>query len=98
MATTNTNPVPPKQNAFQGIDEFDLALALYHWLQHNWNGQGDPLYRDFCTLTTPGMFKPGGSEEIFENVSDDVRAIYNILDHDNYKEALERVLNYEPQD
>ena len=84
---------------FDTYDEFDLALALYHWLQHNWEGQSDPLYEAFCTLTAPGMYHPAHSETVFENLAntDDGYAaeIYEMLTRDNYELALNRVLNYE---
>ena len=82
---------------FKEYDTFDVALALYHWLQHNWSGQTDKLYRDFCILTAPRMFKPGISDQYFDNISEDVKEIYDILSEENYSDALDVVLNYEPQ-
>lgn len=83
---------------FNEYDEFDLALALYHWLRHNWQGQADALYSDFCRLTEPGMFNPGMAAEYFENIGDEAEYIYGELTIDNYGVALKRVLNYEPSD
>lgn len=76
---------------------FDVANALYHFLQHNWQGQTDPLYRDFCILTHPGMYKPGHSEEFFENISEESKIIYDMLTEKNYTDALNIVLNYESE-
>lgn len=78
---------------FKHYDSFDLANALYHWLQHNWSGMND-LYKDFCLLTEPGMYKPGISEELYDNATDEVLEIYNELTLNNYKEALDQVLNH----
>ena len=80
---------------FSEYDPFDLALGLYHWLQHNWNGQTDPLYAAFCQLTSPGMFRPARSQELFENIDDMALEVYETLTPDNYHEALDLVLNYE---
>lgn len=83
---------------FDSYDEFDLALALYHFLQHNWNGKYDPLYRDFCALTAPGMFSPGMLAEYFDNIDDTAREAYDQLTVNNYDSALARVLNYSSED
>lgn len=83
---------------FNECDPFDLALALYHWLQHNWDGQTDQLYEDFCRLTAPGMFKPGPCSEYFENIDDNARAIYDELIRKNYENALSLVINYKSED
>jgi hypothetical protein len=85
-------------NMFDSYDEFDLALALYHFLQHNWDGESDPLYRDFCALTAPGMFKPGMSAEYFENIDDTAKEVYDQLTIENYSSALAKVLNYSSED
>lgn len=81
---------------FKNYDTFNLALALYHWLQHNWEGQNDPLYADFYKLTAPGIYKPARSEEYFETLENEeyqeVMEVYNILDETNYEEALNLVL------
>lgn len=83
---------------FDEYGEFDLALALYHFLQHNWNGKSDPLYRDFCALTAPGMFHPGSHSEYFENIDGMAREAYDQLTVNNYDSALARVLNYSSED
>ena len=80
---------------FNDHDPFDLALALYHWLQHNWNGQTDPLYAAFCELTSPGMYRPAISEQLFENIDGTALEVYETLTLDSYREALDLVLNYE---
>jgi hypothetical protein len=82
---------------FDQYDKFDIALALYHWLQHNWNGLSDPLYRDFCILTSDDLFRPARSMEYFENIESDypeVMVIYDQLTIENYSQALDRVVNY----
>lgn len=78
---------------FKQYDRFDLALALYHWLYHNWSNTCT-LYLDFCTLAAPNMYKPSHSEEHFDNIGDIAREIYSMLTEDNYKEALDLVINY----
>lgn len=83
---------------FNEFDEFDLACALYHWLQHNWNGQSDELYQAFCVLTEPGKYKPGLSHECFDNIDDSVKYAYDLFTRDNYDIALDRVLNYKSED
>lgn len=87
---------------FKEFDEFDLALALYHWLQHNWEGQGDDLYSDFCRLTEPGMYRPAPSEEYGEVLEkegyESAKDIYDMLTRENYADALNRVLNYNSSD
>lgn len=80
---------------FKEYDSFDVALALYHWLQHNWDGQVDPLYQAFCELTEPGMFRPARSQEYFDNIDDDAKEVYEMLTPENYKDALNQVFNYE---
>lgn len=82
---------------FDDYNEFDIALALYHWLQNNWNGQDDPKYEAFCTLTAPGMFRCSPSEEFFENIDEIAQLIYSELTNKNYKKALARVLNYKSE-
>lgn len=84
-----------KQNVFSEFDTFDLALGLYHWLQHNWEGQSDSLYEAFSMLTEPGIYKPSLSEEYFKNIDDSARNVYELLTRDNYEDALDLVLNYE---
>jgi hypothetical protein len=76
--------------------EFSLAVALYFWLQHNWGGQTDPKYKAFCTLTEPGMFRPGTFLN-FEKIEDDERVAYDELTESNWESALNKVLNYGPQ-
>lgn len=83
---------------FKEYDEFDLAIALYHWLQHNWLSQNDELYADFCILTKPDMLQVSGSLEFFDNINENASEIYNMLTRDNYKEALEKVLNYKSKE
>ena len=85
-------------NQFSEFDEFDLALSLYHWLQHNWTSQSDPLYSDFCLLTNPGMYRPSHSLQFFNNIDDMAKNAYDSLTLDNYKLALNRVFNYKPVD
>ncbi len=87
-----------KSSIFDEFDEFDLALGLYHFLQHNWNGQTDPLYEAYCKLTAPGMFKAGMSDEYFERIDETAKMVYEMLTEDNYKQALDRVLNYVSSD
>lgn len=82
---------------FKQYDVFDIALALYHWLQHNWEGQDEDLYKDFCTLTNPGMYKPSISEQNYDNISEEAIEIYNELTKDNYKQILNLVLEYKPK-
>ena len=85
-----------KPNPFSDYCVFDLALALYHFLQHNWQGIGDPMYRDFCVLTSPGMYKPAMSEQYFENIQGEIAfEVYGMLNESNYDDALQLVLNYE---
>ena len=86
-----------QQNMFKDFDGFDVALALYHWLQHNWVGMDDK-YEAFCKLTEPGMYKPSRSEEYFENITDEVQTVYDMLDDNNVGQALETVLNYESEE
>lgn len=76
---------------------FNIAEALYFWLQHNWEGQTDELYSDFCILTEPGMFTPGMGLD-YENIEDESIEIYNELTRENYTGYLDEVLNYKPQD
>jgi hypothetical protein len=83
---------------FKEFSEFDLASALYHWLQHNWVSQTDPLYGAFCVLTEPGMYRPSRSEEFFENIEDDAKLVYDMLTRDNYEDALNKVVSYESED
>jgi hypothetical protein len=84
---------------FTESDPFDLALALYHWLQHNWEGQADPLYEAFCELTAPGMYRPARSQEYFESLKgSEAETLYSELTHENYRQALDLVLNYEAED
>lgn len=80
---------------FKDNDAFDLALDLYHWLQHNWNGQGDVKYSDFCALTE--HYHPSRSEQLFDNIDESAKEVYDSLTNDNYSEALTIVLNYESQ-
>ena len=78
-------------------ETFDIAVALYFWLQHNWEGQTDDLYSDFCILTEPGMYKPGMCLD-FDTISEESKEIYNELTRENYSGYLDKVLNYESQD
>jgi hypothetical protein len=78
-------------------DEFDVAIALDHWLQHNWNGINDPLYAAHCELTAPGMYRPAMGET-FDDIESNAREVYDMLTVDNYREALDRVLNYRDSD
>jgi len=80
---------------FKEYDSFDVALALYHWLQHNWASQGDPLYQAFCELTKPGMFRPARRQEYFDGIDYDAKEVYGVLTLENYEDALNQVLNYE---
>lgn len=84
-----------KANEFDEYDTFDVALALYHWLQHNWQGHSDHLYAAFNKLGSNGVYRPAKSEEFFQNIDDNVRDIYDQLTMDNYRDALSLVLNYE---
>ncbi len=79
---------------FNEYHEFDLAEALHFWLQDNWEGKSDPLYESYCVLTAPGMFQPGTYLK-FDDLNDSAREAYESLTRENYREALERVLNYE---
>ena len=79
---------------FKDYCEFDIAAGLYHYLQHNWYGMDDK-YEAFCMLTQPRMYKPSSSEEYFENISEESREVYNSLNDSNYREALDKVLNYQ---
>jgi hypothetical protein len=74
--------------------EWDIAGALFYWLQHHWNGQSDEKYSDYCTLTAPGMYSRGGEGEMTE----EEQIIYDELTDDNYKEYLSKVLNYKSED
>jgi len=76
---------------FKEFDAFDLALALYHWLQHNGERQTDDKYSDHGVLME--HYRPSRSEEYFDNLDDGVLTVYNMLTDANYKEALEIVLN-----
>jgi hypothetical protein len=82
---------------FKEFDSFDIAGALYFWLQHNWDGQSDPLYSAFCQLTAPGMYRRGGSQ-LFEDIEETENYIYEMLTRENYEDALGSVLNYETVD
>jgi hypothetical protein len=84
-------------DTFEEYNEFDLALGLYHWLQHNWHGQSDPLYAAFCELTRPGMYRPSRSDELFENIDDSAKEVYGQLTLKNYESVLGGVLNYKPE-
>lgn len=81
---------------FKDYDAFDLALALYHWLQHNWNGQSDELYINHCILTE--HYRPSRSEEYFNNLDATAKEVYDNLTRDNYMEALAIVLSYKSTD
>ena len=81
---------------FSEHDEFDIAQGLDLWLQHNWQGQSDPLYAAHCQLTAPGMYRPSPFAT-FDNMESGAREVYDSLSKDNYKEALDLVLNYEPR-
>ena len=80
---------------FEEHDAFDLALALYHWLQHNWIDMDDK-YKSFCELTN--HYKPARSEEFFDNIDGSALDVYHELTDDNYKEALDIVLSYNSED
>lgn len=81
----------------QEYDTFDIAKTLFFWLQHNWEGMGDPLYKDYCILTSPGMFKPS-ILLTFEDLSPESMELYEHLTRDNYNKYLDIVLNYECTD
>ncbi len=87
---------------FREYDTFDLALALYHWLQHNWQGQSDPLYEAFCQLTAPGMFYPSRVNSCYKALdkegNEGAELVYHMLTEDNYRKALGIVLNYESEE
>ena len=80
---------------FKEFCAFDLALALYHWLQHNWNGMDD-LYMDHCRLTR--LYRPSRSDEYFDNMAGEACHVYAMLERDNYQQALEIVLNYKNEE
>lgn len=82
-------------NQWDDLDAFDLADALYHWLQHNWVGMDDK-YEAFCQLTE--HYTPSRSLELFENIEESAKEVYLMLNDDNYESALERVLNYNSED
>lgn len=82
---------------FKEFEVFDIAEALYFWLQDNWEGQSDELYSAYCELTAPGMFK-AGTFFSFGSLNDSARFVYDNLARDNYRAALNQVLNYESQD
>lgn len=86
------------QNEFNDFDEFDLASGLYFWLQHNWQGHNDALYEAFGELTSPGMYRPSRSQENFEDIDSTAYEVYELLDRSNYRDALNRVLNYGSSD
>jgi hypothetical protein len=80
---------------FDDCDAFDLADALNYWLQHNWEGQGDTLYSahcELCTVYSPGYFSR------FEDIPEEAKEIYNQLTRDNYRQALDKVMSYKPED
>ena len=85
------------KSVFQEFDSFDIALGLYHYLQHNWEGMDDK-YQAFCQLTAPGMYRPARSEEYFDNIEGDALQVYDALTDGNYSEALGIVLNYKSED
>lgn len=73
---------------FNEFNTFDIALGLYHWLQHNWTSQSDPLYEAFCVLTSEGMFIPSHSGEYFENLDGEAKIVYDMLTIQNYEQAM----------
>lgn len=79
---------------FEEMDKFDLALGLYHWLQHTWESQGDEKYSDFCSLIR--VYKPSPSNQYFENIDDMARLAYDSLTDFSYRVALELVIKYQP--
>jgi hypothetical protein len=82
---------------FKEFNDFDIALALYHWLQHNWDGQTDPKYEAFCILTAPGMYKPSPADQEHDAMdTNDAAIVYGLLTDSNYKKALAQVINHEP--
>jgi ribosome maturation factor RimP len=59
----------------------------------------DPLYEAFCELTAPGMYRPARSQEYFESLKgSEAETLYSELTHENYRQALDLVLNYEAED
>lgn len=77
---------------FNEFDKFDIAIALYHWLQHNWVGMDDK-YKAFCQLTKPRMLEVRGSLQYFEKIDDNMKEVYDMINDNNYQEALNIVLN-----
>lgn len=74
---------------FAEYDKFDVAAALYVWLSENHEGQYSDEYEALSKLSE--VFKPGLSVERGELGAEE-QAIYDVLDSDNYQEALEFVL------
>lgn len=86
-----------KGSVFENIDIFEIAEALNYWLQHNWEGQGDELYKAYCELTDPKVFKLSPLSK-FEKMSGEAKHVYDSLTRSNYKEALDAVLNFDRDD
>ena len=78
------------------VDRFDVAIALHHWLQHNWESQWCDLYSGFCQLSK--IFTARGSDEYFETIPEEAKRVYDLLTEDNWVSALEYVRAYKPQD
>ena len=78
---------------FDSHDELAIALALYHWLQHNWIGMDDK-YKAYCTLTDKDMFKPSPRQEFFESIDPEAMEVYESLTDDNYDQAMQQVIDY----
>jgi len=80
-----------KIDEFRNFNEFDLALALYHWLSHNWKWGSDPVYLSLRELTK--IYKPSPIEEDFDSISKTSKLAYEQLTVKNYKRALKTILN-----
>ena len=76
---------------FKEFDIFDLVGALCSWLEHNWQGQSDPMYSMYCNLTGPGGYKRGRFQD---KLTANEKLVYDFLTWDNYEQAYETIMEY----
>lgn len=63
-----------------GCDAMAAAMGLYAYCSLYHGGQGSDLYRILCTLTRPGMFKPGpDGDKLDPDEDEDAIAVYAAL-------------------
>lgn len=64
------------------FDRFDIAAAYYRFLADNHEGQGSEKYARLCKMDR--YYKPGLSEQRYETLNDNARAIYDRLTTNEY--------------